>query len=61
MVEGDLKPNGPLHLNPHRVSLQAEVGPLCLDEKGVSKLALIRRRHKYARGPLEEGCWFPLS
>ncbi|BDG19062.1 hypothetical protein TthSNM11_12650 [Thermus thermophilus] len=26
-----------------------------------SKLALIRRRHKYARGPLEEGCWFPLS
>ncbi|BDG27640.1 hypothetical protein TthSNM66_22760 (plasmid) [Thermus thermophilus] len=27
----------------------------------LSKLALIRRRHKYARGPLEEGCWFPLS
>ncbi|BDG29906.1 hypothetical protein TthSNM76_21160 (plasmid) [Thermus thermophilus] len=29
--------------------------------KAASKLALIRRRHKYARGPLEEGCWFPLS
>ncbi|BDG18867.1 hypothetical protein TthSNM11_10700 [Thermus thermophilus] len=26
-----------------------------------SKLALIHRGHEYAWGPLEEGCWFPLS